>query len=277
MASRASEDRRARGRRVMRLMRLAAITAVSLVVLGAAIYASQRLEQFLIRDSRFILAGPSDYGQPSPGLKIEGVVHASRWQVQRVFDRDFGRSVFLFPLAERRREIARVSWIKDSSIVRTWPDRITVTVSERQPVAFIQIPFGPMSRFALIDADGVILEPPAKAKFDLPLLLGVRAGDSVAARAAQVREMQSVLAQLGRLSTGVSEIDVADHDDVKVRQKMDDHSVLLMLGDENFASRMQTFFDEYPAIHKRAPSATTFDLRIDDRITAVTEGGSNVS
>jgi hypothetical protein len=49
-----------------------------------------------------------------------------------------------------------------------------------------------------------------------------------------------------------------------------------MLGDQNFATRMQTFFDQYSVIHKRVPRATTFDLRIDDRITAVTEGGSNV-
>jgi cell division protein FtsQ len=276
MASKAAEDRRARGRRVLRVMRLAVISAAAVVVLGGVIYASQRLEQFLIRDPRFTLAGPSDYGQPSPSLRIEGIGHASRWQIQRVFERDFGRSIFLFPLSERRRDMARVSWVRDSSIVRTWPNRVTVRIEERRPVAFVKIPFGQMARYALIDGDGIILEQPAKASFDLPLLSGVRSGDPVATRARQVHEMQAVLASIGQLANGISEIDVSDRDDVRVRQKMDDRSVLLMLGQENFSTRMQTFFDQYPAIHKRVPNASTFDLRIDDRITAVAEGGSNV-
>lgn len=275
MASRASEEKRARGRRVLRAMRLATIAAASTVVLGGLIYASQRVEQFLIHDSRFILSGPAEYGQPSPNLHVEGVTYASRWQIQRVFERDFGRSVFLFPLAQRRRDVDRVSWVRDSSIVRTWPNRITVRVQERRPVAFVQVPFGPMSRYALIDQDGVILEQPAKAKFDLPLLVGVRTGDAVATRAEQVHLMRSVMEQLGQLGNGISEVDVADSDDIRVRQEMDGRSVLLMLGDQNFATRMQTFFDQYPAIHKRVPGATTFDLRIDDRITAVSEGGAN--
>src|SRR5579884_1863044 len=228
MKSRASEERRARGRRLVRLLRLGVICAAAVVALGGVIYASQRIEQFLIRDSRFTLAGPADYGQPSPGLRIEGVVHASRWQIQRVFERDFGRSIFLFPLAERRRDMARVSWVRDSSILRTWPDRITVTVRERRPVAFIEIPFGAMSRYALIDEDGVILEPPAKASFDLPLLLGVRSGEPVNSRAQQVHLMQYVLSQVGQLGSGISEIDVADRDDIRVREKVDDQSVLLM-------------------------------------------------
>jgi cell division septal protein FtsQ len=273
MASRAAEERRARGLRVLRAMRLATITAISIVVLGCLIYVSQRVEQFLIHDSRFILAGPAEYGQPSDNLRIEGLTHASRWQVQRVFERDFGRSIFLFPLAQRRRDVSRVSWVKDSSIVRTWPNRITVRIEERRPVAFVQVPFGPMSRYALIDAEGVILEQPSKAKFDLPLFAGIRTGDPVAVRARQVRLMQSVIDKLGQLANGISEVDAADPDDVKVRQTMDGRSVLLMLGDQSFPARMQTFFDQYPAIHKRVPSATTFDLRIDDRITAVTEGG----
>lgn len=276
MASKGSDDKRARGRRVLRVIQFLAVAAAATVAMGGIIYAGQRAEQFLIRDARFNLAGPADYGQQSPNLRIEGVTYASRWQIQRVFERDFGRSVFLFPLAERRRELARLGWVKDDSIVRTWPNQITVRIEERRPVAFIQVPFGAMFRYALLDPDGIILEQPAKARFDLPLVLGVSAHDPIDTRAEGVHRMQAVLSALGNLAGGVSEVDVANPEDIRVRQQMDNQSVLLMLGDQNFATRMQTFFDQYPVIHKRVPRATTFDLRIDDRITAVTEGGSNV-
>ena len=276
MASRSSDEKRARGRRVLRAIQFVTVAAAATVALGAVIYVSQRAEQFLIRDSRFILTGPADYGQGTPNLRIEGATYASRWQIQRVFERDFGRSVFLFPLSERRRDLSRLSWVKTDSILRTWPNQITVRIEERRPVAFIEVPYGSVSRFALMDAEGVILDQPAKAHFDLPLVLGVSPRDPIDTRAEAVRRMQAVLASLGKLAAGISEVDVADPDDIRVRQQMDNRAVLLMLGDQNFAARMQTFFDQYPAIHKRVPMATTFDLRIDDRITAVTEGGSNV-
>src|SRR5947199_5247250 len=89
MASKASEEKRARGRRVLRAIRVATIAAIAMVALGGIIYASQRFERFLIHDSRFTLPGPADYGQPSPNVRVEGVTYASRWQIQRVFERDF--------------------------------------------------------------------------------------------------------------------------------------------------------------------------------------------
>ncbi len=62
-------------------------------------------EQFLIRDPRFFLPGPADYGSESPNLELTGVKYASRGQVLRVFDQDYGRSLYLFPLAERRKTL----------------------------------------------------------------------------------------------------------------------------------------------------------------------------
>jgi hypothetical protein len=184
MASKGSDDKRARGRRVLRVIQFLSVAAAATVAMGGIIYAGQCAEQFLIRDARFNLAGPADYGKQSPNLRIEGVTYASRWQIQRVFERDFGRSVFLFPLAERRRELARLGWVKDDSIVRTWPNQITVRIEERRPVAFIQATFGAMVRYALLDPDGIILDQPVKARFDLPVVLGVTASDPIDTRAA---------------------------------------------------------------------------------------------
>jgi hypothetical protein len=75
------------------------ITAIS-VTLAGGIYASQQFQQFMIRDPRFFLPGPADYGMESPNLELIGVKYASRAQVLRVFDQDYGRSLYLFPLTE---------------------------------------------------------------------------------------------------------------------------------------------------------------------------------
>src|SRR5437588_8864949 len=70
-------------------------------VIAGGLYAFQRVELFLLRDSRFVIAIP-DFGLDSPSLKIQGIRYASRSQVLRVFAPDFGRSLYQVPLNARR-------------------------------------------------------------------------------------------------------------------------------------------------------------------------------
>jgi cell division protein FtsQ len=244
------------------------VIAVSML-LTSGIYASQRFEQFLIRDPRFFLPGPADYGFESSNLEVEGVRYASRAQILRIFDPDFGRSLFLFPLAARRKALLNVRWVHDASIVRIWPNRIQVRIRERQPVAFVKLQAESMARWALIDDEGVILDPPLKAAFHLPMLSGVQPSESAAQRGARVRRAERLMQDLGSLADKVSEVDVGDLDDLKVTEKLDGRAVTLMLGDHNFSARLGNFLDHYPDIHHRIPQVTTFDLRLDDRITGL--------
>ena len=39
------------------------------------------------------------------------------------------------------------------------------------------------------------------------------------------------------------------------------------MGDRNFKRNLQDFLDHYAEIHKRSAGTTSFDLRLDDRIT----------
>lgn len=239
------------------------------LVLTSAIYGSQRFENFLIRDPRFFLTVPADYGLESPNLEVEGIKYASRAQVLRLFDRDLGRSVFLFPLKARRRELLNVQWVHDASIVRVWPNRIQVRIQERQPAAFVKLKAESMERWALIDNEGVILDAPHKVAFRLPMLSGVTPDESLAQRGVRVRRAERLLQDLGGLAGQVSEADVSDLDDLKITEKLDGRAVTLMLGDHNFSSRLQNFLNHYADIHRRIPQVTTFDLRLDDRITGV--------
>ncbi len=245
---------------------------VACFVLFCAIWSVQQFEQYLISDSRFILPPPTDYGQESPNLQVEGVQFANRNQVLRVFANDMGRSVYLLPLADRRKALLRVSWIKDASIVRLWPNRVMVRVTERRPAAFIAIESEGIARWSLIDSDGVILDPPDRPHpFDLPMLRGVRVGEKADMRGMRVRRMQYLIRELGPLADNISEIDVSDLDDLKVTEKMQDHAIKLILGDRNFSSRVRNFLDHYADIRKRMPDAKVLDLRLDDRITVVQE------
>lgn len=264
-----AKDKKRRAPAVRVIFRYGLIVVGASLFLTTCIYASQRFEQFIIRDPRFLLPGPPDYGLESPNLEVEGVKYASRAQVLRIFEPDMGRSVFLFPLKARRRALLNVRWVHNASIVRVWPNRIQVRIEERRPAAFVKLRAESMERWALIDEEGVILEPPQKAPFHLPMLAGIHPEESAAQRGVRVRRAQRLVQELGSLADKISETDVTDLDDLKITEKLDGRAVTLMLGEHNFASRLRNFLEHYPDIHRRIPQVTTFDLRLDDRITGV--------
>jgi len=251
------------------LLRYAGIAVAAGVMLSGCIWASESFERFLIRDPRFFLPGPPDYGLESPNLELDGVRYASRREILRLFDPDYGRSLYLFPLAARRKQLLGVHWVHDASVARIWPNRVIVQITERKPAAFIKLPAESMVRWALIDDEGVILDPPAKAAFQLPVLAGVMGGESPEKRSVRVRRMKRLMRELGPLADSVSEVDARDLDDLKITEKAGGNAVSLMLGDRNFASRLHNFLEHYPDIHRRMPQATSFDLRLDDRITGL--------
>ena len=252
--------------------RRALIVSFLIIALATGVYATQQIELFLIRDTRFTLTPPAEYGDESPALKLTGLKFASRSQVLRVFQQDVGRSLYLFPLADRYKTLVHIPWVKEASILRTWPNRIQVRITERHPVAYVESRSESISSWWLIDEEGVILEPPARTAFDVPVLTGVRTDESRAIRGVRTRRMIRLLEDLGAYRNRISEVDVADLDNLKVTLKVDGRAVVLLLGDRNFHGRFQNFLDHYKEIQKRIANVSALDLRL-DRIITVPSGG----
>ena len=89
---------------------------VACVLVGGISASRAVLQQFLTRDPRFFLPGPADHGMASPNLELHGVRYASRARILRLFDPDYGRSLFDFPMADRRSALLNVNWVDDASI-----------------------------------------------------------------------------------------------------------------------------------------------------------------
>lgn len=262
------------GRRgVHQAVRYAASTAAMLASAVAAVAAYHRTVQFLIGDPRFKLSAEAAVGDQSGGVHIAGVEHARRERLLAVFEPDYGRSVYLTPLEERREQLLAVEWVKAASLRRAWPNRLEVQVTERQPVAFAQIPAGRggASRLALIDEDGVLLEPPQRSEFRLPVLTGLRR--EKAARREGVAKMLKLLAEVGPLAEKISEIDVSDLENLRVTEQLDHRVLTLVVGNRDFRRRLEKFHAFYPEIRDQLGDAATLDLRVENRIIAVKGGG----
>ena len=217
-----------------------------------------KVRRFVISDPQFTLSR-----ERKDAITIEGLRYASRWMVQRVFAGDYDRSIYLVPLAERRRRLEAIDWIESATVARVWPDRLVVRVRERQPIAFVNANRGVL----LVDAHGKLLEPPVQASFTFPVLSGINEGDSDAQCYAHVSTFLRVEADMGYLMKEISEVDTTDSENVRLVAQADHGAVILLVGEGNYAARYENFVKHYPEIIKRSPKARIFDLRLDDRIT----------
>ena len=241
------------------LPRLIVGTLATIAAVAFALFALHRVEQFLIADPRFTLDNLDE------SLVVSGAEHVSRRAIEGVFGNDSGRSVYLIPINDRRMTLNTVDRIKDATVARVWPNRLVVQIAERKPVAFITLSAG---RVALIDEDGVIL-PQAQDRFILPVVTGVRASDPLPERRERIARMLRLMKEVGDTGKNISEVDVSDRDDLKIRQPYEGRSVTLLLGDNHFLARYQNFLTHYAEIKRKLPGAFTLDLRLEDRITVV--------
>ncbi len=243
------------------------IVLVWCVVFVSSAIAARRVQQFALTNPQFVLSS-----EQRGALTVRGAVYASRARLMRVFSTDYGRSIFALPLAERRRRLLAVDWVDDASVARVWPNRLQVTITERKPVAFVSIPFhkssGSAARFLLIDAQGVLLDPPPRAQFAFPVLTGLTEDQPEIERQVRVRSAMRLMSDLGSSGQNISEINTAAPDDLTVVAQVEGRLLELKLGDGNYAKRLQNFLLHYPEIRKRAGNVKVFDLRLDDRITA---------
>jgi cell division protein FtsQ len=244
---------------------LAAILAAAVIGL---LLAYRTVDQFLIRDARFTLTPPADPAfQAGPTLTLEGLKHTPRAAVLRLFEEDYGRSVYLAPLNERRRDLLGIKWVRSATISRVWPNQLVVRIEERKPVAYARLERG----LRLIDEDGEFLERPETAGFTLPILDGVTPGQSAPERQLRISRALRLLAEAGESASEISEINAADPGNLKVIHPYGPgQAVTLILGAENFAARLRNFHANADQLRAQCPSARVLDLRSSTIIIAQT-------
>lgn len=233
--------------------------AAAILVAGSSALAAAKTRAHVLADPAYRLSRDR-----KDSLQIQGLVYASHSKVARVFAADYEHSIFSIGLDQRRRRLLAIDWVEEASVARIWPDRLIVRLRERKPVAFVFFRSGVL----LIDRQGVLLDPPPQAQFTFPVLAGVREDETEDQRAEHVRSMLAVQDDLGYLAKDVSEIDAADPDNIRIVAKVNNRALELTLGDSNFARRYQNFLNHYPEIEKHSPQVKSFDLRLEDRITA---------
>lgn len=243
--------------------------------------------------ARFLLTAPEMQLIHPEQVGISGNHFVSRAAVLETFIPDRGKSILRIPIELRRAQIESLPWVEDATVRRVLPNRIQVDVVERTPVAFLR----EGSNMFLIDAHGVILDPPLRADFRFPVVTGVFSGMPLDEREKRMQLFQSFSQQVENARPGVmnqvSEIDLSDANDltasvtglqkstaVNTAGNATDLPVTVHFGGTDFGGKFATLMDNFAQWRATAGEVDSVDLRfgreavVNPEIAAVTDVGA---
>jgi cell division protein FtsQ len=245
------------GRRglLRRRLVLAAKSVALLIVVTLAVW---RLASLVTDSPAFLIAD----------VTIHGTDRLSRGEALALIGDVRGRNVLAVELEEWRQRLLTSPWVEDAVVRRVLPNRIDVVIRERTPMGIARLG----RDLFLVDQHGTVIDAygPSYADLDLPVIDGLgppsRQGAPVvdAGRTALVARLLADVAPHEPIASRVSQIDVRDARDAVVL--LDGDTVMLRLGDRDFAARLQDYLDVATALKDRMSAVDTVDLRFGERM-----------
>jgi cell division protein FtsQ len=236
-----------------RLWTGARVAALSLGLLGSGWYVQRVMtsgEAFEVRDIRSLGTRRLSDGE------IEALLHGL-----------IGRNIVTTDLEEWRARLLASPWVREASLRRALPDTIEVRIVERAPMAVAHAG----DTLWLIDEQGAVVDEfgPRYGTLDLPIVEGLigkdakQAGQPDQARVALVSETLQSLRDAGLLGR-VSQIDVGNLRNVSIL--LNDDPVLLQVGHEKVAERVQAYLDMEERLARMVQEVESVDLRFENRV-----------
>ena len=204
--------------------------------------------------------------ESSDSIEVTGTANVTKAQIMEVMGGDIGRNIFFIPLAQQKMQLEQIPWVESASVMRFAPNRLKVEIEERTPVAFARV--GP--RISLIDAGGSLMELPPKRKYSFPVILGMNPGEPLSTRAPRMKVYMDLVRDLdsggARYSQDLSEVNLTDLEDVKVRVNDPAGDVLVHLGSSDYFKRYKTYVGHVQEWRQQFRDLESVDLRYDNQV-----------
>src|SRR5579862_8642040 len=204
--------------------------------------------------------------ESSDNIEITGMQNVSKAQIMEVMGADIGRNIFFIPLSQQKAQLEQIPWVESASVMRFVPNRLRVEIHERTPIAFARV--GP--RIFLVDAGGTLMELPQKHKYSFPVILGMNPGEPLSTRVPRMRAYNELVQELdssgAHYSQDLSEVDVSDLDNIKVRVNDPAGDVLVELGASDYLKRYRTYVSHVQEWRQQFQKLESVNLRYDNQV-----------
>src|SRR5215467_9609763 len=232
---------------------------IALAILCVAAVSAAVIYQYGERSWRFRI-------DSSDNIEVVGIDNVSKAQIMEVMGADIGRNIFFIPLSQQQVQLEQIAWVESASVMRFVPNRLRVEIHERTPVAFARV--GP--KIFLIDAGGTLMELPPKHKYSFPVILGMNPGEPLSTRVPRMRAYNDLVQELdssgAHYSQDLSEVDVSDLDNVKVRVNDPAGDVLVELGATDYLKRYRTYVSHVQEWRQQFQKLESVNLRYDNQV-----------
>ena len=230
----------------------AIILCVGAVAAGALYHYGERSWRFRI--------------ESSDNIEVTGMQNATKAQIMEVMGADIGRNIFFVPLSQQKAQLEQIPWVESASVMRFVPNRLKVEIHERTPVAFARV--GP--RIFLIDAGGTLMELPQKHKYSFPVILGMYPGEPLSTRIPRMKAYNQLVQELdssgAHYSQDLSEVDLSDLENLKVRVNDPAGDVLVELGNSDYLRRYKTYVSHVQEWRQQFQKLESVNLRYDNQV-----------
>ncbi|HZA75513.1 MAG TPA: FtsQ-type POTRA domain-containing protein [Acidimicrobiales bacterium] len=105
-------------------------------------------------------------------VRVEGAARTDPGEVLRRARIGRGDTMVGVDTGQAAARIEDLPWVERATIVRRWPGTIEIDVTEREPLALVEMAEG---RTAVVDREGRVLEVTIEPPSGVPLVTGVRA------------------------------------------------------------------------------------------------------
>jgi len=204
--------------------------------------------------------------ESSDNIEVTGMQNVTKAQIMEVMGADIGRNIFFIPLSQQKTQLEQIPWVESASVMRFVPNRLKVEIHERTPVAFARV--GP--KIFLIDAGGTLMELPQRHKYSFPVILGMNPGEPLSTRTPRMKAYGELVRDLesggARYSQDLSEVDLSDLDDVKVRVNDPAGDVLVHLGSSDYLKRYKTYVTHAQEWRQQFQKLESVNLRYDNQV-----------
>jgi cell division septal protein FtsQ len=243
-----------------------------LVPLGAG---GALLGSFLLNSPRFQLTSPAD-------VMVQGNHYVSRDEVLAALGVQGGASgkesnLFSSSLSRREKQVESIPWVQSATVVRSYPHSLAVYVTERVPVAFVDVG----SQIKMVDRQGVLLDSPEKGHFDFPIVKGLDFNGNPADRAARLNLYQEFMRDTSQKMANsgwvVSEVDLSDESNLKALLVQGGQTLLVYFGSTGFLSRFENLITVLPQLRKANARIDSVDLRFRNQVVVNPAGQDSTS
>jgi cell division protein FtsQ len=229
---------------------------IAVFVVGVLIVSSMYLYNYATTSQRFAIER----------VELAGLSRIAESDVRRLVADLEGSNILLAPLDACEARLEAYPRIERVTARRVLPNRVTYTITEREPVALVFT-----DRFYEIDAAGMVMPGDAyTALLDLPTITGVPAVDVRPGEVCHNPMVTGALQALtvcrswgGEFGQEISELR-ATSSGLSIRSLRED--CVLLVGDADFEKRLRKFFLLRDELARREPSGRLIDLRFDNQV-----------